>query len=148
MEKDTMNIRRMTHADILDVVDFDRKIGKGQSRITYRDLASTDPEGPLDLSFISEIEGKVIGFILARLAYLGIPFAEVCIIHGILVDPDYQRSGVGSKLVSALLSYCRNEGIYTIRALVAEHDNELRKFALQLGFSPSTIVNYDKSLDS
>jgi len=148
MEKDTIKIRRMTRGDILDVVDLDRKISKGRSRITYRDLVSTDPEGPLDLSFVSETEGKVIGFILARLAYLGIPFTEVCIIHGILVDPDYQRSGVGSRLVSALLGHCHTEGIYTVRALVAEYDNELRKFALQLGFRPSTIVNYDKPLDS
>jgi len=148
MEKDTIKIRRMTRADTLDVVDLDRKISRGQSRITYRDLISTDPEGPLDLSFISEIEGKVIGFILARLAYVGIPFTEVCIIHGVLVDPNYQRSGVGSKLVNALLGYCCNEGIYMVRALVAEHDNELRNFVQQLGFRTSTIVNYDKTFDS
>jgi predicted N-acetyltransferase YhbS len=148
MEKDTIKIRRMTRGDIDDIVGLDRKIGKGQSRVTYRDLVSTDPEGPLDLSFICETEGKIIGFILARLAYLGIPFTEVCIIHGILVDPDYQRSGAGSRLVNALLSHCHTEGIYTVRALIAEYDNELRNFAIQLGFRPSTIINYDKTLDS
>ncbi|HEY86697.1 MAG TPA: GNAT family N-acetyltransferase [Dehalococcoidia bacterium] len=149
MEKGTVNIRRMARSDIDGVLALERKIGKGQSRITYRDMrTTTDPEGPLDLSFVSETEGQVIGFILARLAYVGIPFTEVCFIHGIVVDPDYQRSGIGNRLINSLVEHCYAEGINMLRALVPEHDDELRRFVQQLGFRPSNIINYDKSFNS
>lgn len=148
MEKGTVNIRRMARSDIDGVLALERKIGKGQSRITYRDMRTTDPEGPLDLSFVSETEGQVIGFILARLAYVGIPFTEVCFIHGIVVDPDYQRSGIGNRLISSLVEHCHAEGINMLRALVPEYDDELHRFVQQLGFRPSKIINYDKTFDS
>jgi len=148
MERGAVNIRRMTRSDINAVLALDRKIGGGESGITYKDMAATDLGGQLGLSFVSEVDGQVIGFILARLAYLGIPFTEVCVIHGIVVDPDYQRHGIGSRLVNALLSHCHAEEINTIRALIEEHDTELRRFAEQMGFRRSTIINYDKTFES
>jgi hypothetical protein len=41
------------------------------------------------LSFVAEIEEEVIGFVLARLAYLGMPVAEVAVISILVVDPHY-----------------------------------------------------------
>jgi len=148
MERGAVNIRRMTRSDINAVLALDRKIGGGESSITYKDMAATDLGGQLGLSFVSEVDGQVIGFILARLTYLGIPFTEVCVIHGIVVDPDYQRHGIGGRLVNALLSHCHAEEINTIRALIEEHDIELRRFAEQMGFHRSTIINYDKTFES
>jgi len=148
MERATVNIRRMVRSDIDAVLALDKKIGGGQSRICYRDMVTTDPGGPLDSSFVAEADGRVVGFILARLAYLYIPLTEVCVIHGIVVDPDYQRSRIGSRLVNELLSHCHVEEINTIRALVNEHDTKLRSFVEQLGFRRSTILNYDKTFES
>ena len=148
MERETVNLRRMVRSDIDAVLALDKEIGKGQSRINYRDMAATDPGGALDLSFVAEAHGQVVGFILARLAYLYIPFTEVCVIHSIVVDPDYRRHGIGGKLVNELLNHCHVEEINTIRALVNEHDTELRRFVEQLGFRRSTTINYDKTFDS
>ena len=148
MGQGTVKVRRMARNDIGAVLALERKIGRGQSPISYKDMVATDPEGALDLSFVSESDGQIIGFILARLVYLGIPLTEVCIIHGIVVDPDYQRHGIGSKLVNALLGHCHAEGINTVRALVEEHNAELRHFTEQMGFHRSTIINYDKTFES
>ncbi len=146
-EKD-INLRRMAQTDIDAVLALDRKVGRGQNHITYRDMIATDPCGPLDLSFVAEIDNKVVGFVLARLAYLYIPFTEVCLIHGIVADPEYRGHHIGSKLVNELISHCELEGINTVRALVAEHDTELRKFVEYLGFRRSNITNYDKTFES
>ena len=147
IEQIKVNVRRMTRGDIGAILALERKIGKGKSRISYKDMIATDPEGPLDLSFGAESDGQIIGFILARLAYLSIPLTEVCIIHGIVVDPDYQRHGIGGKLVNALVDHCHAEGIDTIRALVEEENAELRRFAEQMGFRRSNIINYDKTFE-
>ena len=57
-----------------------------------------------------------------------IPFTEVCIIHGMVVDPDYQQQGIGNKLLNVVLEYCHVEGINTIRP-------SLRKVTMSYGVS-------------
>ena len=146
MEKGSIDIRRMKRSDIDAILDLDRKIGEGSSLITYRDLVSTDPGGPLDLSFVAEAAGRIVGCVLARLAYAGVPFYEVCIVHAIVVDPDYQRHGIGSRLVNELVNHCRDEEIHKIRALVDQSNAELRHFIENLGFHRSNIINYDITL--
>jgi len=141
-------IRRMTRSDIDGVLAVDKKIGGGKSSMTRRDMFTTDPEGPNSMSFVAEIDGEIIGFVLARLTYVYIPFAEVCLIHGIAVSPEYQGKGVGSKLTRELLTHCQDENIPTVRALVGERDPELRKFIENLGFHRSTLINYDKTFES
>ena len=148
MERDTVNTRRMARSDIDAVLALDKEVSRGQSRINYRDMVAIDSEGALDLSFVAEAGGRVVGFILARLTYLYIPFAEVCIIQAIVVDPDYQRHRIGSRLVDELLSHCQDEGINTVRTIVSEQDAELRRFIERLGFHRSVILNYDKTFET
>jgi len=148
MEKGLVNIRRMMRSDIDSVLAIDRKIGGGRGLITYRDMVAVDPGGALDLSFVSEVDGKVVGFILARLTYAGVPFTEVALIQAIVVDPDYQRRGIASRLVNALLGYCHGEGINTIRAVLDERNADLKRFFQRLGFRRSELVNYTKTFES
>jgi ribosomal protein S18 acetylase RimI-like enzyme len=148
VKKDDVNIRLMTRSDIHAVLILDRKMSEGRGVLSYKDMAATDPGGPLDLSFVAEVEGKVIGFLMARLAYLMIPFTEVCILQGIVVDPDYQGRGIGGKLLDELLDHCHAEGINTIRAIVPSGNKKLSLFVEAHGFRRSTIVNYDKTFES
>jgi ribosomal protein S18 acetylase RimI-like enzyme len=111
-------------------------------------MAATVPGGPLDVSFVTCIDGKVVGFIIARVAYLMIPLTEVCLIQGILVDPEYQEKGIGSKLLEKLLDFCNEEGIHTVRGLVEERNEDLRRVLERLGFRRSNIINYDKNFES
>lgn len=141
-------IRRMSRDDIDAVISLTRKFAPGQLTVTYRDMAATDPGGPLDLSFVALLDGKLIGFVIARLAYVYIPFTEICLLHGIVVDPEYQRHHIGSRLVQELFSQCQLEDIGTVRALVNEQDTGLKNFVESLGFKRSKIVNYDKTFES
>ena len=147
-EKEVINIRPMTRSDINAVLALDRKIGEGRSLLNYPDMDATNPGGPADLSFVAEIEGKVAGFIITRLAYLMIPFTEVCIIQGMLIDPAHQGRGTGSKLFERLIEDCQAKGINIIRALIPERNEELRHFVERYGFRRSTVINYDKNLES
>jgi len=147
-EEDTINIRPMTRDDIHAVLALDKKLGNGRGLLSDKDMAATNPGGPLDLSFVAEVEGHLIGFIMSRLAYLMIPLNEVCIIQGMLIDPAYQRRGTGRRLLQTLLDYCQSEEISIIRALIPERNEELRHFFDAYGFHRSTIINYDKTFES
>jgi ribosomal protein S18 acetylase RimI-like enzyme len=144
-ETGTINVRRMTSSDLDGVIVLINKITKGERSITYRDLVANYPGGPLDLSFVAEVNGQMVGFILARLEFVYIPFVEVCLIDAMGVDPEYQGRQIGSTLVQKLIDRCRLEDVDTIRALVTEDDEPLRRFVEYLGFRRSNTINFDKT---
>jgi ribosomal protein S18 acetylase RimI-like enzyme len=146
-EQDAVNIRRMTNDDIHAVLALDWRAEGGRSLLSYKDIVALNLGGSLDVSFVAEVGGKVIGFVITRLAYLMIPFTEVCIVQGMLVEPDYQRRHIGTKLFEKLLEHCHSQGINTIRTLVEERNEELRQFVERLGFRRSHIVNYDRTFE-
>ena len=147
VEKVTINIRHMVRSDIDAVLTLNKEASGGQSSISYKDMIATDLGEALDLSFVAEVDGRVVGFVLARLAYLYIPLTEVGVIHAIVVAPNYQRSRIGSRLLSELLSYCHAKDIITIRVPVNAYNTELRRFVERLGFRQSTTLNYDKTFE-
>jgi GNAT superfamily N-acetyltransferase len=146
--KEAVEVRRMSRADIDSVIELDRKIGKGKSQITYKDMVALDPGGPLDFSFVAQSGSIITGFVLARLMYMGMPFSEFCVINAIDVAEDYQGKGIGRHLVDEVLDRCAKEGINTVRAIFPEKNEKLRKNVENLGFHRSPIANYDISLES
>ncbi len=148
LEQGALTIRHMTRQDIDAALSLDRKFGKGPNSLSYKDMVTTDPGGPLDLSFVAEVAGTIVGFVIARLTYMMVPLTGICLLHSILIDPDYQMRGIGVRLLGELVSHCQEEGINTIRSLVEERNNELRRFVEKMGFRRSTVINYDKTFDS
>ena len=148
-EKAKVSIRRMIRSDIHEVLALDRIIrGSGGDVISYEDIAAADPGTPPDLSFVAEVDGKIVGFSINRSMYLMVPLTEVCIIHAILVHPDYRGLGIGSKLIQALLKHCQTEGIGTVRALIPRGSKELQAMFERQGFQRSRIVNFDRTFES
>lgn len=144
-----VSIRRMTRSDIHEVLALDRIIrGAGGDVIRYEDLASANPGTPPDASFVAEIDGKVVGFSINRSMYLMVPLTEVCIIHAILIHPDYQGRGIGRKLIQALVYHCQTEGVGTVRILIPEDNKELQTLFKRQGFQRSHIVNFDKTIET
>lgn len=137
------NMRRMLRTDIDAVISLEREAGGGVGSISRRDLVIMDPGGPLDFSFVYEIDGKIVGFVLARLEYLGIPFIPICCINGIALDREYQRKGIGSQLLDNVLDLCYSEGISKARAFVDKDNMVLKEFIEESGFKQGNILNYD-----
>jgi ribosomal protein S18 acetylase RimI-like enzyme len=148
-KEEKVTIRRMTRNDIHEVLFLDRIVtGQRRDVIKYEDIASANPGTPPDMSFIAEVDGKLVGFSINRTMYLMVPLTEVCIIHAILVHPDYRGHGIGSKLVQALLKHCQTEGIGTVRALIPRDNKELQSIFKRQGFQRSHIVNFDRTFES
>jgi ribosomal protein S18 acetylase RimI-like enzyme len=148
-EEPKISIRRMIRSDIHEVLTLDRIIrDSGRDVIKYEDITSANPGTPPDMSFVAEVDGKIVGFSINRSTYLMVPLTEVCIIHAILIHPDYQGRGIGRKLIQALLYHCQTEGIGTVRALIPRANKELRSLFERQGFQRSPIVNFDKTLES
>jgi ribosomal protein S18 acetylase RimI-like enzyme len=152
-----LKIRPMERSDIDAMISLYSKIreekipGVKRSRLSYRgamtfdEVALTNPGGPLDLSCVAEINGKMVGFIWGRQALVGIPIDEVGIIHMLIVDPDYQKRGIAGKLVDALAQRCNARGVKTVRAVIDERHWELQNYFQKLGFRRSELLIYTKA---
>ena len=138
----------MERSDMHEVLALDRIIrGPGRDVISYDDIAAVDPGTSPDVSFVAEVDGKIIGFSINRSTYLMVPLTEVCIIHAIFIHPDYQGRGIGRKLIQAVLYHCQTEDIGTVRALIPEGNKELQSLFERQGFQRSPIVNFDKTFE-
>jgi len=152
-----VKIRPMERSDINAMLAVYGKIreekipGVKRSRLSYRsamtfdEVALTNPGGPLDLSLVAEVDGNVVGFIWGRLALVGIPIDEVGIIHMLIVDPDYQKQGIATKLVNAMVKRCHDRGVNTLRAVIDERHWELQNYFQSLGFQRSELLIYTKT---
>lgn len=148
-EKAEVTIRRMTRNDIHEVLFLDRIVtGQRRDVIKYEDIASANPGTDPDMSFVAEIDGKIVGFSINRSTYLMVPLIEVCVIHAILVHPDYRGLGIGGRLIEALLKHCQNEGIDTVRILIPRGNKELQALFAKHGFKRSQIINFDRTLET
>jgi len=145
VKTEVVKVRHVMSYDMDAILSLHRRIGVKQSSIT--NMISSGFGGPLDFSFIAEIDKKVVGVIIAHLMYVYIPILELCVVNGIMVDPQYQRHHVGTKLANELIKFCRAQNITTLRALAENTNKELNLFVENLGFHRSAIVSWDKNLD-
>jgi ribosomal protein S18 acetylase RimI-like enzyme len=140
-----VRIRPMEHEDIDSILAIDGKITGVRRAVTYTELITGDLGGVLALSIVAEVDGMVRGFILARRAYVGEP-TEVGLVQILGVDPDYQRQGIATKMVNALLDTCRDKNLSAVRIMINERDSQLEGLFEHLGFRRGELIDYTKSL--
>ena len=144
--KDEPRIRPMEPEDISAILEVDRKITGERRAVTYTSLMAGDLGGELDLSFVAEVGSQVVGFILARHAYIGELVVKAGVIQIVGVDPDYWRRGIATKLVNAVLEQCQTRGLKIVRAMVNEHDSQLQGLFARMSFQRGQLIDYTRTL--
>jgi ribosomal protein S18 acetylase RimI-like enzyme len=140
IDLNAVKIRPMVTGDVASTLNI------WWSDIPGKDILASQMGGRFELSLIAEYEGHLIGFILARLIYAGLPMTGVAVMFFIAVNPEYQARGIGSLLINKLKANCKAAGIKTVRALVPQNDNRMIKYFQKAGFRPSQIINLDSSV--
>ncbi len=141
--EDTIKIRHLRAEDIPHLQEIDRKIT--QRSTTWDNVDIYLAGGPL-LSFIAELNGEVIGFLLGDVKSYEFGLAQSAWIETIGVSPDHQRDGVGRMLVSAFLDHCRRSNISNVQVLVRQDDRALHGFLDAMSFHRGEMVNFQKLL--
>lgn len=142
-----VRIRPLDELDIDDIVAIDEKISGEyrpeiwETRVGY--YLRRDPEGPV----VAELDGEVIGFMLGevRSGEFGLdePTGWIEVLG---VAPDHRGQAAGRLMAEALLEHFRQQGVTRVRTLVDEQMEELRKFFTALGFEPSSLRPFVKTL--
>lgn len=158
-KKADVKIRRMVEADLPRVNDIDRLLF-GEERVPTWPFsfesywALYHPE----LSFVAEVGGRVVGFIVGTIVEESHSQSVLRLRHTIErpsrhrkvgwidmigIDPEYQHMGIGRALGNAFHEECQRSDA-VMRGIARETDKRLRNFLASVGFKSSDLVIYER----
>jgi GNAT superfamily N-acetyltransferase len=83
---------------------------------------------------------------MAYLTYVREQVSEACVNQIFGVDLQYQRQGIATKLIQALLDKCLSKKIKLVRTMIEERDSELQGFFKRLGFDRGRYKDFSKNV--
>ena len=140
---DKLSLRQLRKDDLDAIVEIDTKV-LGETRRDYwvTKIIKQAETRPPHASLASEIDGKVVGFILGEVS--GWEFKvpnNIGWIDTIGIDPDYQNRGIAKVLANAVITNLKRYGVDTIYTLVNWNDWDLLQFFHAMGFSRGDMIN-------
>ncbi len=141
-----ITIRPMEVEDISDVMEIDRKTTGLQRAVTYRDQVNVYLGGELSLSYVAEVDDKVVGFMMGRIRNLRHGIYEGAWLEMVGVDPAYKRRGVGKRLLEAFQEGCQRKSAKVIHIVVDSADPEIKPFVESFGFRAGPQIHMQKRL--
>jgi predicted N-acetyltransferase YhbS len=139
LSRDRVPIRSMTADDLAALVRIDRRL-TGRDRTPYfeRKMGEALQESGIRVSLVAEMDGAVVGYIMARVDYGEFGHTEPeAVMDTIGVDPGYAHHHVGHALVSQLLANLGALRAERVRTVVDWDHFELLAFLARCGFKPS-----------
>jgi ribosomal protein S18 acetylase RimI-like enzyme len=84
-----------------------------------------------DTSFIAEVDGEIIGFLVG---FLSQTYPEEAYVHFLGVHPNFRKQGVALTLYEHFFNEVRQRGRNTVRLVTATVNKESIAFHLHIGF--------------
>lgn len=150
----TTNIRMLGMDDLEDILRIEEKIEreldlKKTERMDYLKETAVyhlQQDDPL-LNLGAEIDGKLVGFVLAEIRLWEFGRGEKTGWIKVLgIDPEYQGRGIGRKLGETLLGHFKRKNIKKVRTLVNWFEGNLISYFKSLGFNILNMIPLEKEL--
>ena len=140
----SLKIRKMRPDDFQDIVEIDKKI-VGKDRVTSwpQKVTSHIYTYTPYLCFVAEVDNNVVGFILGDMRGSEYSLPLSCWVDIVGIDPDYQRQGIGKKLINAFWEECQRNGV-KMRIIVRESDENIINFLKSIGFHRGKLIDLEK----
>jgi ribosomal protein S18 acetylase RimI-like enzyme len=148
LSRDRVPVRSLISDDLGALIAIDRRI-TGRDRAAYyrRKVEEAMEESGIRVSLVAEIEGRVAGFIMARVDFGEFGRTEPeAVIDTIGVDPLYAQQAIGSALVSQLLANLATLRVERVRTEVEWNQFGLLGFLERCGFRPSARLSFARPL--
>jgi len=151
MDKNAIKIRLMEENDFTAVVRIDERVLNVARPAYYEHKFERlfKSQEYLPTSLVAQDENKqILGFIMGEL-YIGEYgiSREGAAIDTVGVDPDYQRQGIGEKLMNEFIAHLRQLGVKKINTLVDKNDSRMMLYFGSNQFSPAkAVINLERSI--
>ena len=145
---ENLQIRKIKAEDASDIGSIQAAITKSSTNIDFRQIIEEQVRKDEDASFVAEIGGKVVGYMISYIVFGGCGLEKGAWIVTLGVDPKFMGRGIGKKLAEEILVVYREKGVTDIYTSVRWDSVDLLSFFKTLGFDRSNFINLRKELDS
>jgi ribosomal protein S18 acetylase RimI-like enzyme len=139
-------IRKMRKEDADEVSRIDAAITKIPSRLNFKPIVEEAAKKSPNASFVAEIRGKVVGFMISYITAGNFGTDKVAWIAMFGVDPEYMGQAIGKSLAGGIFDHYRQKGVRKIYTSVRWDSTDLLSFFKALGFERSDFINLRKIL--
>ena len=145
MEK--LRLRRLEARDVTEISQILKAITEKHGTKDYQRAVEEEVKRDDRVSFVAELNGKVVGFIIAYILYGAFGVEKSAWIGLFGVDPKYMGSGVGERMAHQVFDSAKKMGIKNIFSSVGWDSTDLLSFFKSLGFDRSSFINLEKTVD-
>ena len=140
-------IRRIKIEDADDIGRIQASITKSPAKIDFRQIIEEQVQSDKDASFVAEIDGRVVGFMISHIVYGGFGLEKGAWIVTLGVEPQFMGRDIGKKLAEEIFTVYRDRGIKHVFTSVRWDSVDLLSFFKTLDFDRSNFINLRKELD-
>ena len=146
---DDVLVRDLREGDLAAIVKIDHLSTGGVRHEYYSAKVSSAVNEPrLRTSLVAEIDGNVVGFLLARVFYGEFGHAEpTAVIDSVGVDPKFRGKHVGQALLRQLLMNLQALMVERVETQVDWDQFDLLGFLARNGFRPAARMCLERRLD-
>lgn len=145
---ENLQIRRIRPEDADDIDRIQAAITKSAAKIDFRKIIEERVRKDDDASFVAEIDGNVVGYMITYTVYGGFGLEKSAWIAMLGVDTKFMGQGIGKRLAEEIFRVYQSKGIQHIFTSVRWDSVDLLSFFKTLGFDRSNFVNLRKELTS
>jgi len=145
---ETVTIRTANATDSQAIAALDGKITGLAKPDYWRDLIERYRQRAQKRHFlVAESGGMVLGFIMGEVRAWEFGSPPCGWVFAISVEPDRRVSGVGTMLFEALCDRFRENGVATVRTMLARDDTLIMSFFRSQGMMAGPYIELEAALD-
>ena len=147
MGGDKVLIRRMKETDAKAIGRIDAAIEKRPTLLDFEQIVAEEITRKVDASYVAEIKGKVVGFMISYITYGNFGADRCAWIAMFGVDPKWMGQGIGKRLAEEILKVYKKKGVTEVFTSVKWDATDILSFFKTLGFERSNFINLWKKVD-
>lgn len=139
---DTVPVRNLKEGDLSRIIAIDKAIlGRPREEYFRAKVKRALTEQKMNISLVAELDGAVVGFVLASLFYGEFGRTEaVAVMDSIGVDPEYRHRHIGEALMRQLEMNLKALNVERIETDVSWNHFDLLAFLAHRGYTPAPRV--------
>jgi ribosomal protein S18 acetylase RimI-like enzyme len=137
----------MKKTDAEAIGKIDAAITKAPSQLDFKQIVSEEIKRAVDTSYVAEIKGKVVGFMISYMTYGNFGAERCAWIAMFGVDPKWMGQGIGKRLAEEIFKVYKEKGVTEVFTSVRWDATDILSFFKTLGFERSNFINLWKKVE-
>lgn len=137
----------MKKTDAEAIGKIDAAITKAPSQLDFKQIVSEEIKRAVDMSYVAEIKGKVVGFMISYMTYGNFGAERCAWIAMFGVDPKWMGQGIGKRLAEEIFKVYKEKGVTEVFTSVRWDATDILSFFKTLGFERSNFINLWKKVE-